>query len=60
LLVPRARPEALAAALRSLLADEATVRRIGAAGRQRILSAYTLDDMIRRTVAVYERAAGDR
>lgn len=39
-------------------ADKELRTRIGSAGRQRVLSEYTTDRMIERTIAVYDRALG--
>jgi glycosyltransferase involved in cell wall biosynthesis len=59
-LVPRGNPAALAEAVTKLLGDEDYARRVGAAGRHRVLEAYTLEQMVERTVAVYEVALGRR
>jgi glycosyltransferase involved in cell wall biosynthesis len=60
MLVAPGSPQALAAALRTLLANYGLRERMGLAARERILSAYTLDRMVDETVAVYEIAAGGR
>ena len=57
-LAPPGDPAALARALNALLADEGLRLRMGAAARERILGAYTLERMVRETAAVYELAAG--
>jgi len=57
LLLPPANADAWAEAIRSLLADETLRRRMGQAARERILSGYTIDAMIRQTLDVYELAA---
>ncbi len=57
ILVPRGKTEPLATALQKLLANEALRERMGRAARDRILSAYTLELMVERTVSVYETAA---
>jgi sterol 3beta-glucosyltransferase len=49
-------PEALAAALLGLLDDPETARRLGAAGRQRLLSELTTRRMIAATVDAYREA----
>jgi rhamnosyl/mannosyltransferase len=49
-------PNALADALRRLLADDALRARLGAAGHVRVLSNFTIEDMGRRAAAVYEDA----
>ena len=59
LLVPGARPQLLAEAIRTLLADPGARERIGAAARERILADNTIDLMVERCVRVYE-IAGDR
>jgi MMP alpha-(1->4)-mannosyltransferase len=57
ILVPRGKTEPLATALQKLLRNEALRERMGRAARDRILSAYTLELMVERTVCVYETAA---
>jgi glycosyltransferase involved in cell wall biosynthesis len=56
-LLPPAAPEPWAAAIRSVLADDALRRRMGEAARERILESYTIEAMTRQTVDVYEIAA---
>ena len=51
-LVPYA-PAPLAAAVGRLLADPATARAFGAAGRRRVEACYTVERMVRETEAVY-------
>ena len=55
LLVPPKDPRALADALRTLLADPTLRARMGAAGRQRVEQVFSVDQMVRRTVDVYQR-----
>jgi glycosyltransferase involved in cell wall biosynthesis len=43
--------------LHSLITDAALRRRMGAAGRHRFESTFTLDHMLRKTLAVYQMAA---
>lgn len=59
LLVPAGDVDATASALSRLLRDAEAAAAMGAAGRGRILEEYTLERMVERTVAVYERAIGD-
>ena len=49
-------PPALAAAINCLLADPKRRAQMGAAGRQRVLEAFTSQEMIRRTISFYEEA----
>ena len=56
LLLPPAAPERWAAAIRSVLADDALRRRMGEAARERILQSYTIEAMTRQTVDVYKIA----
>lgn len=65
LLVPPGDPSALRAALDRLLADKTLRRRLGRAGREKILGAYAWEKVTDATVAVYEaalqpEAAGER
>ncbi len=53
LLVPAGDAEALGAALRRLLEDAALRRRLGEAGRARILSEFSIDAMVEANLAVY-------
>ncbi|HEX6850864.1 MAG TPA: glycosyltransferase [Candidatus Polarisedimenticolaceae bacterium] len=57
LVVPPASPEALANAIRSILAAPDTRRRMGAAARERIGAHFTLDAMVHRMEAAYESVA---
>jgi glycosyltransferase involved in cell wall biosynthesis len=57
LLVPPRDPEALAAALRRLLADPDLRRRMGEAGRRRVAEQFTADRMAERVLELYERVA---
>jgi glycosyltransferase involved in cell wall biosynthesis len=54
LVVPPNDPEALAAALQQLLEHPEQRRAFGAAGRRRIEQAFTRQEMLRRTLALYE------
>jgi glycosyltransferase involved in cell wall biosynthesis len=55
-LVPPEDPAALAEALRSLLLDLPSARRMGAAARQRYESRYTMDHMATSWREAWERA----
>lgn len=55
-LVPPGDLDALVGAIGQLLADEELHRRVGEAGRRRILAEYTLERMLDRTLEVYEIA----
>lgn len=57
LLAPPGDATALAAALRRVLTDDSLARRLGDAGRQRVLKEHRWDVLAERTVEVYERAA---
>jgi glycogen synthase len=66
MLVPPARPDELAAAIRSLLDDPARARAMGAAGRKRVEEKFSWASVAERTEHVYreaidefKRAAGD-
>jgi len=54
LLVPPRDPSALAEAAARLLRDEALARRMGQAGRQRVLAQFTVEAMTSKTMALYE------
>jgi glycosyltransferase involved in cell wall biosynthesis len=54
LLVPPRNPEALASALRRLLADADLRRRMGEAGYERVRERFSAAEMARRTVAIYD------
>ena len=56
-LVERGDVSAFRARLNSLLDEPALRRRMGAAGRERYEHAFTLDHMLRKTLAVYQMAA---
>jgi glycosyltransferase involved in cell wall biosynthesis len=55
--VPVRDAQALAAALRTVLADAAERTRFGAAGRARFCSRFSADRMVEATLAVYEEIA---
>jgi starch synthase len=59
LLVPPARPDALAEALRTLLEDPATARAMGKAGRKRVEEKFSWASVAARTEAVYAEAIGE-
>ena len=54
LLVPPAQPEALASAIRKLLADASLRRRMGEAGRRRVEEQFTWRRAAQKTVEVYQ------
>jgi glycosyltransferase involved in cell wall biosynthesis len=58
LLVPPRDPEALAEALRSLVADPKRARRLGEAGYARVAERFTVDRMTTRVLEVYDEVAG--
>ncbi len=58
LLVPPGDPEALAAAMLSLMRDPGMARRMGQAGRMRVARDFTPDAHLGRLVRTYERAIG--
>ena len=53
-------PTALAQAIRTLLADPARSRRLGEAGRQRVLDVFTTERMLAGVEAVYREALAAR
>jgi glycosyltransferase involved in cell wall biosynthesis len=55
LVVPPKDPEALARALNDLLADPARRRRMGAAGRERVLREFTLSTLTDRIASIYHQ-----
>jgi len=55
LLVEPVRPGQLSAALIELLQQPEVRRRMGTAGRQRVVERFSLDQMVRETDALYER-----
>ncbi|HEV8586631.1 MAG TPA: glycogen synthase [Methylomirabilota bacterium] len=59
LLVPPARPEALADALRRVLDDPALARRMGRAGRARVEAQFSWASVAERTERVYADAIAD-
>lgn len=60
ILVPPAEPEPLARAILQLAADPEQRRLMGAQGRHRVESLFSLDSMIERHEAFYERVGGER
>ncbi len=54
LLVPPRAPDALAAAILTLVRDPARARRMGQAARARIVPAYGIEEMVRKIQALYE------
>jgi glycosyltransferase involved in cell wall biosynthesis len=60
LLVPPRRPDALAAALRGLLAAPTQALAFGVAGRDRVLARYGWDRIADCTLAVYEEVLAER
>ena len=56
LLVPPREPRALRAALERLLADGEARRRLGQAGREKIIAGYSWDKVIAQTLDVYSQA----
>jgi glycosyltransferase involved in cell wall biosynthesis len=59
LLVPPRDPQALADAVRYLLCHPEHVQAFGRAGRQRVQHAFTVEQMVCRTLKVYERVLAD-
>lgn len=57
-LVPPRDPEALAEALRSLVADPQRARRLGEAGYARVAELFTVERMTTRVLEVYDEVAG--
>jgi glycosyltransferase involved in cell wall biosynthesis len=60
LLVPHDNDTALATAIESLLDDQGRRRRMGQAGRARVLRDFTTRTMVAKTADVYRGAAGSR
>jgi glycosyltransferase involved in cell wall biosynthesis len=54
LLVPARDSRALADAIAALLVDDGMRQRMGAAARERVLAHFSLDEVVRRTLAVYD------
>jgi glycosyltransferase involved in cell wall biosynthesis len=55
LLVPPKDADALAHALRALLGDAELRKRMGISGRRRVEEVFSVEQMVRKTVGVYER-----
>ena len=60
LLVPPRDPDSLADALITLLRDDALARQYGAAGYERVHRRFSVEHMVRETVAVYETMLAER
>jgi glycosyltransferase involved in cell wall biosynthesis len=60
LLVPTQAPEALAAAILRLVEDPALGRRLGMAGRKRMLEHHTIQHTIEGIIDVYQEVAAER
>jgi glycosyltransferase involved in cell wall biosynthesis len=58
--VPPRDPQALAGALRELLADPERRRRYGEAGRERAVALYDWSNVVARTEEVYESVVHSR
>jgi glycosyltransferase involved in cell wall biosynthesis len=58
-LVPPADPDALAGAIRTLLEDPELCRRMGEAGRRRVVRRFTWRQTARQTVALYEEVLAE-
>jgi alpha-maltose-1-phosphate synthase len=58
-LVPPARPDELAAAIRKLLDDEALARKMGKAGRRRVEERFSWASVAARTVEIYRDAIAE-
>lgn len=59
-LAPRGRPQALASALAPLLASAALRQRLGEAGRARVVTCFSEEQMVRRTLQLYRTMLGNR
>jgi glycosyltransferase involved in cell wall biosynthesis len=59
MLVPPGDPDALAGAIRRMMADDLMRKRMGEAARKRVESLFTWEEAARKTVAVYEEARAD-
>ncbi len=60
LLVPAGDAKALAAAIETLLDDPERRRRMGQAGRERVLREFTVQPMVAKTAEIYRAAAATR
>lgn len=60
LIVPPEDPHALAEAILTLLNDPERARRMGEAGRQRVVAEFTVDRMVEQHLEVYERLLEQR
>jgi glycosyltransferase involved in cell wall biosynthesis len=59
-LVPPRNADALAAAMRAALSDDAERQRRGQSGRLRLETSFTVETMVERTLALYQRVRGQR
>ncbi len=59
-LVPEHDPAALAGAIREMAARPQEWARLGAAGRERVVTQYDRDAVCERTISAYRRCLGDR
>ena len=60
LLVPPRDPDALADALLQLLRDPARRTQMGAAGRARVVSEFSVEALVQATARVYEKRHGPK
>jgi len=60
LLVPPADPTALAAAIRTVLADPELARRLGSAGRARVHREFCAERMVQQVTRIYDEILGRR
>jgi len=60
LLVPPRDPQALAAALKTLLDDHDLCVRMGRRGRERVIAEFSLDRVVQAHLAIYRELLGDR
>jgi glycosyltransferase involved in cell wall biosynthesis len=60
LLVPPANPTALAAAIRSVLADRSLAQRLASAGRARVEQEFSATKMVQQVISVYDELLAKR